>query len=169
MKRKIRALVLITLSGLMISPLPVSATQDSEKVMYLGVVNGQMVGNSVVKVNRTLSEPELYLSGGAELPDYLTIRNADVRPASGGMAYITVKQILPDNREARITLKSVLMVDGKKVAISARQQGENVVIIVPYATRLVELRTNAPVELEIPKNYRGNVQLAMQVEGNVLG
>ncbi|MBI9858043.1 DUF5462 family protein, partial [Escherichia coli] len=42
--------------------------------------------------------------------------------------YITVKQVLPDNGEARIILKTALMVDGKKVALSARQQGEDVVI-----------------------------------------
>ncbi|EBS3610385.1 fimbrial protein [Salmonella enterica subsp. enterica serovar Poona] len=140
------------------------AAEYSEKTQYLGVVNGQVVGNSVVKVTRTPGDPVLYRSGDASLPERLVIRNAESRAASGGMLYITVKQSLPDNREALITLKTALMVDGKKVALSAGQQGEDVVITVPEANKQVELRTDAPAELEIPANYRGNVQIVLQVE-----
>lgn len=141
------------------------AAEYSEKTQYLGVVNGQVSGNSVVKVTRTPTDPVLYRSGDTmPLPDSLTIRNAESRAASGGMANITVKQSLPDNKEAHITLKTALMVDGKKVALSARQQGEDVVIKVPEAQKLVELRTDAPAELEVPVSYRGNLQVALQVE-----
>ena len=143
----------------------VQGTEYSEKTQYLGVVNGQVSGNSVVKVTRTPTDPVLYRSGDTTpLPGSLTIRNAEFRAASGGLANITVKQALPDNGEARITLKTALMVDGKRVALSARQQGENVVISVPEAQKLVELRTDAPAELEVPVSYRGNLQIALQVE-----
>ncbi|EFG4253429.1 F4 (K88) fimbria minor subunit FaeF [Salmonella enterica] len=141
------------------------AVEYSEKTQYLGVVNGQVSGNSVVKVTRTPTDPVLYRSGDTTpLPGSLTIRNAESRAASGALAYITVKQVLPDNGEARITLKTALMVDGKRVALTARQQGEDVVITVPEARKLVELRTDAPVELEVPVSYRGNLQIALQVE-----
>lgn len=140
------------------------AAEYSEKTQYLGVVNGQVSGNSV-KVTRTPTDPVLYRSGSnSPLPAELIIRHAESRPASGGLANITVKQALPDNGEARITLKTVLMVDGKRVALSARQQGEDVVISVPEAQKLVELRTDAPAELEVPVSYRGNLQIALQVE-----
>ncbi|TJF18555.1 F4 (K88) fimbria minor subunit FaeF [Escherichia coli] len=141
------------------------AVEYSEKTQYLGVVNGQVSGNSVVKVTRTPTDPVLYRSGDTTLlPGNLTIRNAESRAASGGLAYITVKQVLPDNGEARITLKTALMVDGRRVAFSARQQGEDVVINVPDAQKLVELRTDAPAELEVPVSFRGNLQIAVQVE-----
>ncbi|HFF1968130.1 F4 (K88) fimbria minor subunit FaeF [Escherichia coli] len=141
------------------------AAEYSEKTQYLGVVNGQVSGNSVVKVTRTPTDPVLYWNGDTtHLPGSLTIRNAESRAASGGLTYITVKQTLPDNGEARITLKTTLMVDGKRVALSARQQGEDVVITVPEAQKLVELRTDAPAELEVPVSYRGNLQIALQVE-----
>ncbi len=143
----------------------VLAAEYSEKTQYLGVVNGQVSGNSVVKVTRTPTDPVLYRSGDTTpLPGSLTIRSAESRTASGGLTYITVKQALSDNGEARITLKTALMVDGKKVALSARQQGEDVVITVPEAQKLVELRTDAPAELEVPVSYRGNLQIALQVE-----
>ncbi|ECI9319987.1 fimbrial protein [Salmonella enterica] len=141
------------------------AAEYSEKTQYLGVVNGQVSGNSVVKVTRTPTDPVLYRSGSnSPLPAELIIRHAESRPASGGLANITVKQALPDNGEARITLKTALMVDGKKVALSTRQQGEDVVITVPDAQKLVELRTDALVELEVPVNYRGNLQVPVEVE-----
>ncbi|EFM6032242.1 F4 (K88) fimbria minor subunit FaeF [Escherichia coli] len=161
--KKIMMAVALTLSALSIQS--ALATEYSEKTQYLGVVNGQVVGNSVVKVTRTPTDPVLYRSGDSTpLPGSLTIRNAESRAASGGLAYITVKQVLPDNGEVRITLKTVLMVDGKRVALSARQQGEDVVITVPEAQKLVELRTDAPAELEVPVSYRGNLQIALQVE-----
>ena len=155
-----KALMVVAL----LSALPVLAADYSEKTQYLGVVNGQVVGNSVVKVTRTPGDPVLYRSGDTSLPERLAIRNAEFRVASGGRVYITVKQVLPDNGEARITLKTALMVDGKKVALSAGQQGEDVVITVPEAQKQVELRTDAPAELEVPANYRGNLQIALQVE-----
>ncbi|MBK0280793.1 DUF5462 family protein, partial [Salmonella enterica subsp. enterica serovar Infantis] len=56
-------------------------------------------------------------------------------------------------------------VDGQRAALSASQRGEDVVITVPAATRQVELRSDAPAELEVPANYRGNVQVPVEVEG----
>ena len=162
MKKTMTAVVL-ALSALSIQS--ALAAEYSEKTQYLGVVNGQVSGNSVVKVTRTPTDPVLYRSGDTTpLPGSLTIRSAEARAASGGLAYITVKQVLPDNGEARITLKTALMVDGKKAALSARQQGEDVVITVPEAQKLIELRTDAPAELEVPVSYRGNLQMALQVE-----
>ncbi|WP_438429944.1 F4 (K88) fimbria minor subunit FaeF [Escherichia coli] len=162
MKKTMMAVVL-ALSALSIQS--ALAAEYSEKTHYLGVVNGQVSGNRVVKVTRTPTDPVLYRSGDSTpLPGSLTIRNAESRAASGGLTYITVKQVLPDNGEARITLKTALMVDGKRVALSARQQGEDVVITVPDAQKQVELRTDAPAELEVPVSYRGNLQIALQVE-----
>ena len=162
MKKTMMAVALV-LSALSIQS--ALAAEYSEKTQYLGVVNGQVSGNSVVKVTRTPTDTVLYRSGDTTpLPGSLTIRNAESRAASGGLAYITVKQMLPDNGEARITLKTALMVDGKRVALSARQQGEDVVITVPEAQKQIELRTDAPAELEIPVSYRGNLQIALQVE-----
>ncbi|EBO8151974.1 MULTISPECIES: F4 (K88) fimbria minor subunit FaeF [Escherichia] len=158
----------MTAATLVLSALSIQAAlsaEYSEKTQYLGVVNGHVSGNSVVKVTRTPTDPVLYRSGDTTpLPGSLTIRSAESRAASGGLTYITVKQTLPDNGEARITLKTALMVDGKRVALSARQQGEDVVIAVPEAQKLVELRTDAPAELEVPVSYRGNLQIALQVE-----
>ncbi|HCH7292435.1 TPA: DUF5462 family protein [Escherichia coli] len=142
----------------------VNAAEYKEKTQYLGVVNGQVVGNSLVKMARTLGDPILYRSGETILPDSLTILNAEFSTTSRNSVYITKKQALAENREARITLKTALVIDGKKVAINARQQGDNVVISLPEVKRQVELRTDEPVELEIPASYRGNIQIVLQVE-----
>ncbi|EAM3126249.1 fimbrial protein [Salmonella enterica] len=159
-KELVAAALLFTTLGLQ------SALADkySENTQYLGVVNGQNIGNSVVKVMRTPTNPVLYQNSDAVLPTSLTVRNAEARPASGNMVYITVKQALPGNREVRLTLKIALIIDGQRSPISTRQLGEDVVILVPKASRMVELRTDTPLELDIPTNYKGNLQVTLQVE-----
>ena len=108
--KKTMIAVALALSAFSIQP--TLAAEYSEKTQYLGVVNGQVVGNSVVKVTRTPTDPVLYRSGDTTpLPGSLTIRSAESRAASGGQAYITEKQTLPANGEARITLKTALMGD----------------------------------------------------------
>lgn len=42
--------------------------------------------------------------------------------------------------------------------------GVDVVITMPEAQQQIELRTDAPAELEVPASYRGNLQIALQVE-----
>jgi len=162
-----RQLTQLLLATLMMHPLATQAAPNSEKTMYLGVLNGQVQGNSVVKVNRTLPEPVLFHVGSGETPpERLIIRSAQARPATGGMLYVTVKQTLAQSgKEALITLKTSLLVDGQKVAPVTTQQGNDVVIEVPAAEQQVELRTDAPVELQVPANYRGNIQVEMLVEG----
>lgn len=157
--------IILTLTVL-ITSLTVQAADYSEKTQYLGVVNGQVVNNSVIKVTRTPAEPILFHMVDSDLlPGELVIRRAFSRPASGGMANITVKQTLSDGQDAKITLKACLIVDGHKAVIAASQRGEDVVINVPTSTTLVELRSDAPVELEVPANYRGDLQITVEVEG----
>ncbi|ADP11030.1 K88 minor fimbrial subunit FaeF [Erwinia sp. Ejp617] len=168
MKTKIIRSMLVVLVGMIsTASLPALATHSKEKLMYLGVMNGQIQGNSVVKVTRTLPEPVLFRAESADgLPENLIVRNAGSRPASGGAAWVTVKQVLPENgKEVRITLKMSLMVDGQKLPVSATQRGLDVLIELPTVLKSVELRTDTPAELEVPANFRGNLQVAMQVEG----
>ncbi|WP_392420830.1 DUF5462 family protein [Edwardsiella piscicida] len=154
------------MAAILIASLPVVAADYREKIQYLGAVNGQVAGNSVVKVTRTLAEPVLFLAQrGDPLPEALLIPHAESRPASGDQVHIRVKQPLADGRDARLTLKVSLMVDGQKAAITASQRGEDVIIRVPDASRQVALRSDAPVELEVPANYRGPLQIPLDVEG----
>ncbi|CAO95208.1 DUF5462 family protein [Erwinia tasmaniensis] len=167
MNARITRPMLMLLVGMSTASLPALAAHDKEKLMYLGVLNGQIQDNSVVKVTRTLPEPVLFRAESADgLPDSLIVRNAESRPASAGAAWLTVKQRLPgDGKEARITLKTSLMVDGQKVPVSVTQRGVDVLIALPPVLKSVELRTDTPAELEVPANYRGHLQVAMQVEG----
>lgn len=78
MKRKLTLMLLFAVGGLMTA---ISAhSKHREKLMYLGVLNGQVQGNSVVKVIRTLPEPVLFRTeAGDDLPERLVIRHATFR------------------------------------------------------------------------------------------
>ncbi|ELB2793986.1 DUF5462 family protein [Aeromonas hydrophila] len=154
--------MLIVLTGGIFSSQAFSV-QFSEKEQYLGTLNGKQQGG-VIKVMRTLTEPVLFQAqGGSSLPIRLLVRGVQMRQASGGMMYITVNQALPEGRVARMTIKAAMMVDARRIPLSAEQRGEDVVIAVPKATHRVELRTDASAELEVSANYRGELRLALEV------
>ncbi|MFM5219600.1 DUF5462 family protein [Aeromonas hydrophila] len=165
MKREL--LMLIALTGGIFSSQALSI-QYSEKAQYLGTLNGQRQGDGVIKVMRTLTEPVLFqVQGETPLPTRLLVRGAQMRQASGGMLYITVSQALPEGRVARMTIKTTLMVDARRIPLSAEQRGEDVVIAVPEATNRVELRTDTTAELEVSANYRGELRLALEVTSEI--
>ncbi|RWS36499.1 fimbrial protein, partial [Erwinia amylovora] len=68
MKDKVIKFMLTVLVVLTRAPSPLLASRDKEKVMDLGVLNGQVQGNSGVKVTRTLPDPVLFR---AEPPETL--------------------------------------------------------------------------------------------------
>lgn len=144
-----------------------AATNEvSEKVLNLGVLNGQVQGGNIVKVNRTLPESVIYrLELGEKSPNILVIRDATARTASNGAAIITVKNLIPgDQQNAYVTLNMSMFVDSKKVPLSFSSRGEDVILSIPPNGKIVELRVDAPAELQVPANYKGNIMVTMQIE-----
>ncbi|EGB2672727.1 DUF5462 family protein [Escherichia coli] len=138
-----------------------SAHASSEKEFYLGVVNGQVVGNSIVKVNRTLPESVLfYTEKSTQLDQKLVIRNAESQMSSGGALWVAIK----GGGEAKVTMKLSLIADGKKVPINFSQRGNDLLLEVPKSAKIIELRSDEPVGLDIPANYRGRLEIELQIE-----
>lgn len=162
-----KGLIWMALLVSILSVFPSRAAQNREKTMYLGVVNGQIKGNQQVEVSRTLPESVLFFATASDsLPDRLIIRHATTRPADHGAAYVTVKQrLLGTEKEAQVELRLELNVDGRTVPVSVRDQGEDIVISVPHATSVVELRCDTPVQIHVPANYRGEIRTEMQIDG----
>ncbi|EEQ3299506.1 fimbrial protein [Escherichia coli] len=167
MRLSISLFIVTVIAGMMFTSFASMAVQMSEKNMYLGVLNGQIQGNSIVKANRTLSDSVLFKADRiSTLPAQLIIRNAEARSASGNDVYVTIKQSLPENgKEALITVRMALMIDGVRKGLSYTNTGNNVFINLPDVSETVELKTEYPVELQVPANYRGNLQVVMDIEG----
>ncbi|MEH4297683.1 DUF5462 family protein [Enterobacter ludwigii] len=143
-----------------------SAHASSEKEFYLGVVNGQVVGNSIVKVNRTLPESVLfYTEKNNQIAQKLVIRNAESQLSSGGALWVAIKHAaIQGGGEAKVTMKLSLMADGKKVPINFSQRGNDLLLEVPKSAKIIELRSDEPVGLDIPANYRGRLEIELQIE-----
>jgi len=137
-----------------------------EKNHYLGVLNGQVEGNNVVKVNRTLTDSVIYsVSSNEKSPSNLVIKNAKIRGGRNGSAFITVKQILPEQKgDASITLNIVMLINGKNTSFTFNERGEDVIINVPSHGESLQLRSDSPVELYVPVKYRGNIRIGMEIE-----
>ncbi|MDM2845518.1 DUF5462 family protein [Citrobacter sp. Cpo090] len=144
-----------------------AATNEvSEKVFNLGVLNGQVQGGNMVKVNRTLPDPVIYRRELREnAPGTIIIRDATARTASDGAAIITVQNMLPGGQQnVYVTLNITLYIDSKKTPLNFSSRGEDIVINVPADGEIAELRSDAPAELQVPANYRGNIRVEMQIE-----
>ncbi|EQA8868661.1 DUF5462 family protein [Citrobacter braakii] len=160
----------VLMTVLMVASSPVSA-QDTERTQRLGVVNGQVKDNQVVEVSRSLTDPVLYKTETPEaLPQTLRVRNATARAADGGAVWVTVNQMLPGAKPQRgtVTARTALWVDGKQAPVTFSQQGTDVLITLPQDAaprQQVMLRSDAPVELQVPANWRGPVEVLMEITG----
>lgn len=138
-----------------------------EKYMPLGVVNGQVRDNQRLEVKRTLPFPELYREEDPNvLPVSLLIRQATAQKGESGTLLLTLSQVLPDGGITLITVNVELLIDGKKVRADFQEQGADVLIPVPPAYHQVVLRSDTPVTLAVPANWRGDIRVVMEINGN---
>jgi len=161
--------IIISTMGLMIlliSNASAVSVKYQDKNYYLGVLNGQIEGNSRVKVNRSLTDSVIYnIQSDKKLPNNLIIKNATAREGGNGTAFITVKQILSEQKdEVYITLNISMFLDGKRIPLSFSARGVDVVLNIPDNGKHLELRSDSPVELSVPLNYRGNIKIGMEIE-----
>lgn len=144
---------------------PVMA-RNTEITQHLGVVNGQVKDNQIVEVTRSLTEPVLYRAATPDaLPQMLRIRNATARVADNGAVWVTITHSLTNQRQAAVTTKVTLWLDGKAVPVSWQQQGVDVLIHCPGAQQQIILRSDSPVILQVPANWRGHLQIPMDIAG----
>lgn len=141
--------------------LPVSAAQHEEKRRYLGVVNGQVRDGRTVEVQRTPGDQILYQAGGTSpVPQKLRIRNAEARSGERGTVNITVKE-----SETIMAINLTLLVDGRRQKISWEAQGMDVLVAVAPTATQVELRSDGPVTLRVPVEFRGSVEVPLEIIG----
>ncbi|ENF8269133.1 DUF5462 family protein [Salmonella enterica] len=148
---------------------PPAAAQDTEKMQHLGVVNGQVKDNQVVEVTRTLTDPVLYKVDAPEaLPQTLRVRNATARRADNGAVWVTTRQVLAGQQVAGVTTKVTLWADGKSEPAVFTAQGTDVLISLPQdmtPRQQVMLRSDSPVTLQVPANWRGSLQVPLEITG----
>ncbi|EBT5667983.1 fimbrial protein [Salmonella enterica] len=162
-----KAAVAGTLITVLAVACPPAAAKDTEKVQHLGVVNGQVKDNQVVEVSRSLNDPVLYKTDSPEvLPQVLRIRDATARAGNNGSVWLTTTgQPLVNQRSAGITANVRLWVDGKVVPVNWVQQGVDVLIHSPEALQQVMLQADGPVIMQVPANWRGSLQVPLEITG----
>lgn len=165
-QNRIKAVAAGTLITALAVACPQAVAKDTERTQRLGVVNGQVKENQVVEVSRSLADPVLYQTETPEpLPRTLRIRNATARAADNGAVWVTTSQVLAGQQTASVTAKMTLWVDGKAVPANWQQQGVDVLIHSLEAQRQVMLRSDSPVTLQVPANWRGALRVPMEMAG----
>ncbi|EBC6662873.1 fimbrial protein [Salmonella enterica] len=145
---------------------PGHAAGAEEKRLHLGVVNGQVRDGRTVEVQRTPGDPVLYQTGSGEaVPGVLRIRNAEARSGERGTLNVTVKASGPQPGEASLAVSLTQWVDGRRQAMSWQRQGMDVLVEVPPGATQVALRAEGPVTLRVPAEWRGAVEIPLDVSG----
>lgn len=166
MKSQMLLVAVLASASVMAAPI------EREKVIHLGAVNGVVNGNQVVEVVRTLPDPVLFeanRSDTEDMPSYLVVRQAIAGDGAGGDVLLRQSRPaqMPAGQLAQLSLaySARLWVDGQAVNTSWQQRGEDVVIGLPSGAQSISLRSDSPVTLQLPKGYRGEVSLVLEVEG----
>ncbi|MDI2145871.1 DUF5462 family protein [Pseudomonas sp. ITA] len=143
-----------------------------ERNTDLGLVNGVVRHDQVVEAERSLSNPVLFdanVQDTPNMPTLLLVRHAQAEDGGGGAILLKQTQQMPapGGQPVDLGFKSrvKLWVNGEVVNASYRTQGADVVIPVPPGARSVSLRSDGPVSLLYPKSYRGELGLALEIEG----
>ncbi len=148
-----------------------SATAETISVtsspVSLGIVNGDIVNNEV-KIERTLSNPILLsvVQKELKLPLHtLFIHDASLlKSPQGELTFIQRSPIKHGGvMNTQVTLG--LWVDGHRANLTGKQDGTSVRIIAPSSFEVLELRVIKPLELTLPKDYRGEFNFSLNIEG----
>ncbi|WP_270827336.1 DUF5462 family protein [Aeromonas sp. Y318-1] len=165
-------MLLVAMSVAIAMPSAMAAPVEREKVIHLGAVNGAINGNQVVEVVRTLPDPVLFEANRSDtddMPSYLVVRQAIANDGAGGDVLLRQSRhvITPAGQPAQLALaySARLWVDGQAANATWQQRGEDVVIGLPQGAQTISLRSDSPVTLQLPKGYRGEVSLVLEVEG----
>ncbi|MGL5236685.1 MAG: DUF5462 family protein [Plesiomonas shigelloides] len=157
--------LLSLLIALLSSHSTTSLAESNNKTIQLGTVNGRVINEQTIEINKALSDPVLFLAKQESLSKKLTrldINNAKIITKDERNIIIYVKDETK-NIQARLTIE--LLVDGKKTQIQGRTIGSDVSISVPDNVKLVELRTLGPIFLLVPRSYRGDFKFALDITG----
>ncbi|WP_241392833.1 DUF5462 family protein [Pseudomonas chlororaphis] len=143
-----------------------------ERNTDLGLVNGVVRHDQVVEAQRSLSNPVLFEANSQSapnMPTLLLVRHAQAEDGGGGAILLKQTQQMPAPGGQPVSLgfqsRVKLWVNGEAVNASYRTQGSDVVIPLPAGATSVSLRSDGPVSLLYPKSYRGELSLALEIEG----
>jgi hypothetical protein len=157
---------------LMVADQGQAAQGYEERNTDLGLVNGIVRHDQVVEAERSLSNPVLFEAnsqGVPNMPTLLLVRHAQAQDGGGGAILLeqTQPMAIPGGQPVSLGFKSRvrLWVNGEAVNASYRTQGSDVVIPLPAGAKSVSLRSDGPVSLLYPKSYRGELNLALEIEG----
>ncbi|WP_063659487.1 DUF5462 family protein [Aliivibrio fischeri] len=133
----------------------------------LGTVNGDIINNEV-KIERTLSNPVLLSVTKKELrlPLHAVFIN-NTSLLKSRQNELTFMQLSPvkhgKSMKTKVTLG--LWLDGHRVNFTGKQDESAIKIVVPNPFKLLELRVVRPLELMLPKDYRGEFNFSLDIEG----
>lgn len=142
-----------------------STAISNNKTIQLGTVNGHIINEQTIEIKKTLTDPVLFTAKQEDLSKKLTrldINNAKIIATAEGNIIVDVKD---ETQKVQTRLTIELWVDGKKAQAQGKVVGSDVSIAVPDNAKLVELKTHRPIVVFVPRSYRGDFKLVLDIAG----
>ncbi|MGR5187748.1 DUF5462 family protein [Photobacterium damselae] len=164
------AMKMMTLSVLCCALLTQSALAKSVDMtttpIDFGMVNGE-VFNDEIKVEKSLSNPILI---SVKQQDYnkpleeFVIKDAVLTHQSTNELILTVTSPLSGAVSMQSLVGLGLWVDGNRIPLMGNQVGSGVRIPTPSRYKKLELRVVKPIEMTLPRSYRGKFKYSLEIE-----
>lgn len=135
----------------------------------LGIVNGEVI-NQKIKIEKSLNNPILI---SVKQQDYkkplqqLTIKNAVLTYQSSNELVLTVSSPLSHVISMQSQVALGLWINGQRINITGEQVGNDVKIDLLPNYKTLELRVIKPVEMVLPKDYRGEFKYSIDIEASL--
>lgn len=133
----------------------------------LEAVNGEVVRDEV-KIERTLSNPILVSVKQQDLSQplkTLSINNATLTSGLANEVDITLRSSLKGGASMNTQIAIGLWLDGERVPLSGKQKGSEVRLRISKTFSSLELRVIKPITMYLPKDYRGQFNYTLVIEG----
>lgn len=132
-----------------------------------GLVNGEVV-NDEIKIEKSLSNPILISVKQQDYDEPLkefVIKDAVLTHQSPNELILTVTSPLSGSVSMQSRVGVGLWVDGTRIPLTGNQVGSGVRIPTPSQYKELELRVVKPIEMTLPRSYRGEFKYSLEIDG----
>lgn len=138
------------------------------QIEHLGVMNGEVVGQNEVKIEQMLREPILFTADANKLSQELKsviVKEAKLLNNQTEDVLFSIKKPLGSGKSITTHITVGLWLDGTKVKLIGKQSGNAVVFSIPPEHKLIDIRATRPIEMFLPREYKGDFNYNLDIEG----
>lgn len=140
-----------------------------ERHSSLGNINGEVENDQVI-INKILDNPTIFSINKQDLPskivDFVVIKNAKLHMVLGDRFSLVFENQLQNHDQVVVKMVLRALYDGNSsYSLMPYQVGNDVRFDITESYNTLEIKTDEPVHMTLPKTYRGEISFDIDIEG----